>query len=229
MGPWNSLNMRSLRSNSLKLPADALIFGSLIVVCRSRRRGCHWHKVKVRMVMLSTTKKCLRSSSEKASSLHASLSSLSLPHSMMHLSARDDFSSGVPAGGIAAFVVIPTIFFLSVGLGLYFTYRRRKRLEQMLRENPNDPVVRYLYLRNTLATRESGRAQAELMAMGMMMQVNANALNAELRASGNPDMSIGIQRGNPSGLGGPVIMDGSSVPQQAPPVYMKVERSITRS
>jgi hypothetical protein len=145
---------------------------------------------------------------------------------MMHLSAQDDFSSGVPAGGIAAFVVIPTIFFLSVGLGLY---RRRKRLEQMLRENPNDPVVRYLYLRKTLATGESGRAQADLMAMGMMMQVNANALNAELRASGNPDMSIGIQRGNPSGLGGSVIMDGNSVPQQAPPVYMKVERSITRS
>jgi hypothetical protein len=179
--------------------------------------------------MTFSTTKDLHSSSEYAPSLHASSSSLSFPQSIMHLSARDNNSSGVPAGGIAAFVVIPTIFFLSFGLGLYLSYRRRKWLEQMLRENPEDPVVRYLYLRDTLATAESSRAQADLMAMRMIMQINANALNAELRASAHPDMSIGIQRGNLSDVGGPVTMDGSSVPQQAPPVYMKVERSITRS
>ena len=99
----------------------------------------------------------------------------------------------------------------------------------MLRENPDDPVVRYLYLRNRLATGESSRTQADLVAMGMMMQANASALNAEVRASANPDMSVGITGGNLSGFGGSVTVDGSSVPQQAPPVYMKVERSIIQS
>ena len=81
---------------------------------------------------------------------------------------------------------------------IYSAVKRQRELERMYRENPNDPIVRYLYLSNKFGRRST---EGDLAAVHLMQNANQNHI-------------IG-----PGNLNNPVVVVAPATGDTPPPTY----------
>jgi hypothetical protein len=86
----------------------------------------------------------------------------------------DNPDPGLPPGVIAGIVIGVVLFLSTFALMIYSAIKRRRELERMYQANPNDPVVRHLYLSNRFGRRTT---EGDLAALHLMQNGNQNHIN----------------------------------------------------
>jgi hypothetical protein len=95
---------------------------------------------------------------------------------------------GLPSGIIAAIVIAAVLFFCLLVFGIFWGIQRQRELERMYQENPNDPIVRSVYLNNRFGRRRTtdrSLAAIQMHNMNAIQMQNMNAIQNSVNVPGS--------------------------------------------